>query len=115
MGIGVEFEGKLLGDFEAVAVEADDFLGVVGEEADFAHPEVVEDLGAHAVVAEVGGEAEFFVGLDCIEAFLLEFVGVNLGGESDAAAFLAEVEEDAAFLGDELHGGVELSAAIAAA
>lgn len=113
--VGVEAEGELLGDFEAVAVEADDLFGVVGEEADLADSEVVEDLGAHAIVAEVGGEAEFFVGFDGVEALLLEFVGVDLGGEADAAAFLAEVEEDAALAGDELHGGVELATAVAAA
>ncbi len=57
----------------------------------------MEDLCAHAVVAEVGGEAEFFVGFDGIEALFLEFVGVDFCGEADAAAFLAEVEEYAAF------------------
>ena len=114
MNIGGEGEGKLFGDFQAVAFEADDFLGVVGEELDAADAEVVEDLGAHAVVAEVGGEAEFLVGLDGVESLLLELVGVDFRGQADAAAFLAEVEEHTAVLGDALHRGGELRAAIAA-
>lgn len=53
VGIGGEGDGELLGDFEAVAFEADDFFGVVGHQADFPDAEVGEDLGSHAVVAEV--------------------------------------------------------------
>lgn len=40
---------------------------------------------------------------------------MDFGGESYAAAFLAEVEEDAAFDGDVFEGSGELAAAIAAA
>ena len=104
----------MLGDFEAVAFEADDFFRVVGEEFDAADAKVVEDLGAHAVVAEVGGEAEFFVGLDGVESLLLKLVGVDFRGQADTAAFLAEVKEDSAVLGNALHRGGELRAAIAA-
>ena len=53
VGVGGEGDGDLLDDFEAVAAEADDFFRVVGEEAHFSDAEVVEDLGTHAVVAEV--------------------------------------------------------------
>ncbi len=53
VGIGGEGDGELLDDFESVSCEADDFFGVVGEEADAADAEVVEDLSAHSVVAEV--------------------------------------------------------------
>lgn len=77
--------------------------------------EVLEDLGADSVVAEVGGVAEFFVGFDGVVTFLLKFVGFDFSGETDAAAFLAEVEEDAAFFGDLTEGAVELFAAVAAA
>ena len=46
---------------------------------------------------------------------VLQRVGVQLVGQADAAAFLAEVEQHAfAGLVDHLHGGVELVAAVAA-
>jgi hypothetical protein len=32
--------GELLDDFQAVAIETDDFLGIVGEQADAAHAEI---------------------------------------------------------------------------
>ena len=103
-------------DFQAIAFEADDFLRVVREETHLAHAEVEEDLRADAVVAQLGGEAEFFIGFDRIETLLLKFVGVDFCGQTDAAAFvLAHVKEDAAAGAfDHLERGVELRAAIAA-
>ena len=75
-------------DLQPVAFEADDFFRVVGQEAHFPHAEIDEDLRAEAVVAQLRREAEFFVGLHGVEALLLEFVGVDLGRQADAAAFL---------------------------
>jgi len=80
VGVRGQADGELLDDFEAVAFEADDFFGVVGEQADAAQAEIAEDLGAHAVVPQVGGEAEFFVGLDGVESLFLKFVGVDFSG-----------------------------------
>lgn len=115
VAVGGDADGDLLDDFEAIALEADDLLGVIGEEADFSDPEVVEDLRADAVFAEIGGEAEFCVGLDRIEALLLEPVGADFGGEPDAAALLAHVDEDTpAGRVDVAEGIVELVAAVAA-
>ena len=47
---------NLLGDAEPVPLEADDLLRVVGQDPDLGQTEVPEDLGADAVVAEVGRE-----------------------------------------------------------
>ncbi len=68
-----------------------------------------------AVVAQLGGEAELLVGLDGIEPFLLQLVGVNLRRQADAAAFLPHVKQHAVAGGFDLRErGVELVAAIAA-
>ena len=57
--------------------------------------------------AAVGFVAEFEVGFDGVEALVLEFVGAELGHQSDAAAFLLLVEEDAgAGVGDGERGRV---------
>ena len=112
--VGLRGDGDLFDDFEAVAVESDNFFGVVGEEADFLEAEVDEDLGTDAVFAEVGVVAEFEVGVDGVVALFLEFVGADFSGEADAAAFLAHVEEDAfAGVGDSFHSLAQLAAAVA--
>ena len=49
-----------------------------------------------AVVALVVGEAEPLVGVDRVEPAVLQRVGAELVGEADAAAFLAQVEQDPA-------------------
>ena len=78
-------------------------------------PEVAQDLGADAVVALVGLEAEPLVGFDRVEPGVLQLVGANLVGQADAAALLIEVEQHPApFLGDPLHRRVELRPAVAA-
>lgn len=115
MRVGLDFEGYVFYDFEAVADEADAFFGVIGHEADFGDIEVAEDLGADAVIALVGAEAEGCIGFDGVHALLLEFVGFEFIDEADAASFLLDIEDSAAsFLFDALHSGVELVAAIAA-
>jgi hypothetical protein len=67
-----------------------------------------------AVVAEVGLEAQFDVGLDRIETLVLERVSLGLVAEPDASPLLAEVQDDpASFPYDELGGTLEPLAAVA--
>ena len=58
-------------------------------------PEVLEDLDADAVVAAVGLVAQGQVGLDRVQALVLEAVGLDLLDQSDAAAFLGQVDQHA--------------------
>ena len=112
---GGVLDRHLVGHAQAVALEAHDLLRVVGEQADRAEPEVHEDLGADAVVAQVGGQAELEVGVDGVEALLLEPVGAQLVQQADAAALLGEVEQHAAALVlDARERVLELLAAVAA-
>ena len=115
VGVGRRLDRHLLGDREAVALEADDLFRVVGEDADAGQAEVAEDLGADPVVAQVGGQAELEVGLDRVGALLLQLVGAQLVQQADPAPLLGEVEEDAAALAlDHRQRRVELLAAVAA-
>ena len=70
---------------------------VVREQPQLPHAEVVQDLGADAVVAVVGLEAQLDVRLDGVQPLLvLQAVGADLVDQADAAALLAHVEDDAA-------------------
>ncbi len=93
-----DLDGLAPGDAQAVALQRDDLLGVVGHDADRRQAEIGEDLRAGAVVAQVRREAELHVGLDGVEALLLERVGLELVDEADAAALLAHVQDDAGAL-----------------
>ena len=63
----------------------------------------------------VGLEAQLLVGFDRVEALVLQFVGLELGQEADAASFLLLVDQHAsAGLGDHLQRHLELLLAIAA-
>lgn len=113
-GLGDE-GGDAFDDLDAGELESFDFFGVVGDEADGGDVELLEHLGGEFEDAAVGFVAEFEVGFDGVEALVLELVGAELGHESDAAALLLLVEEDAgAGLGDGGEGEFELLAAVAA-
>src|SRR5262249_62204319 len=87
----------------------------VRQEANLPDAEVEQDLGADAVVAQIGREAERLVGLHRVEAvLLLELIRAQLGEQADAAAFLRHVEQHApAGLADLGHRLVQLRAAVA--
>ena len=77
--------------------------------------EVDEDLGADAVVAQVGRQPEALVGFDRVQAVLLQAVGAQLVQQPDAAALLGEVQQHALALAlDHRQGRFELLAAVAA-
>ena len=51
--VGGDLDRHAFDDFQAVAVQADDLFGVVGQQADLADAQVEEDLGADAIVPQV--------------------------------------------------------------
>ncbi len=95
--------------------KADDLLGIVREHADLLHAEVHQDLGTDAVVPQVLLESQLDVRLHGVAAVLLQLIGLDLVHQADAPALLMHVDDDAlAGLVDDLHGRVELVAAVAA-
>src|SRR5205809_922639 len=82
-----------------IALKNDNFLGIIRQKTELAATEIEEDLRAKAVIAQIAWVAKPGVRLYRIEPFLLQFVSVNFCRESDAAAFLPHVNQDAvAFL-----------------
>ena len=112
--VGLDHDGDVLHDGEAVAFQADTLDGVVRDETNLADAHLTKYLGTNAILAFVGTEAEVYVGIDCVVALLLELVGGYLVHQSYAATFLAEIDDEAfALLLDHAHRLVELLAAIA--
>ena len=110
-----DFERQPLGDRQAVPFDPHQLARVVAEQTHRADAQLAQDLDTHSVIALIRFEAEPLVGLDRVEALVLELVRANLVREPDAAAFLIQIQQDAAaFLGDPLHGRIELGAAVTA-
>ena len=96
-------------------MKASVFLGLFVSSRTLREAEVLEDLDADAVVARVDLVAEGEVGLDRVEALVLQVVGLDLFDQPDAAAFLRQIDQHAGpFAADHLQGHVELVAAVAA-
>jgi hypothetical protein len=101
MGIYFGSDGDLFDHLDAVTLEAYHLLGIIREEPKLTHAEIEKDLGAKAIIAQIGGEAEPGIGLHCIEPFFLQLVSVDFRGQANAAPFLPHIKEDAvSFLGD---------------
>jgi hypothetical protein len=76
--------------------------------------DVVENLGANAVVALVNGQAQLFVGFYGVEAHILQRVSLELVDQADAAPLLAQVDDHAAASRfDHFECGLELHTAVA--
>src|SRR5207247_10607840 len=56
--VGRDLDRHALGDVQAVALQPDDLLRVVGEQPEVLHAQIHEDLGADPVVAQTGPAAE---------------------------------------------------------
>ncbi len=114
-GLGGYDGGEAFGDVDSGGFERFDLLGVVGHQADGVDAERLEDLGGKLEVAAIGGVAEFEVGLDGVASAILQLIGLELGHQADAAAFLIFVKEDsAAFVGDGRQGEFKLLPTVAA-
>src|SRR5262249_55267586 len=79
---------------------------------DRAHAQVAQDARREIIRSQIRREAELQVGLDRVAAGFLQRVRANLVAEADAAAFLAEVYDDA-FVG--LRNGIERALELLAA
>ena len=94
-------------------MKASVFFGIVRQEPNLREPKVLKHLDADAVVAAVHLMAERHIGLDRVHALILQVVGLDLLDQSDAAAFLGQIDQHAGpFLTDHLHGQLELVAAV---
>lgn len=76
-------------DFDAMLGQVFDFARVIGDGLDGFDHKRHEHVGSHAVLALVVAEAERQVGLDGINAVLLQAVGADFVDRADATPYLA--------------------------
>src|SRR4051794_39908453 len=88
LGVGHGLKWHALDDLEPEPFEAAVLRGVVGQKPHGGDAEIDEDLGADAVLAAVDGEAELEVGVDSVEAPLLQAVGPQLVTDADSPALV---------------------------
>ena len=102
---GYEIESNPFDHLDSFGFETLEFGRVVGDQSHLANSEIGQDLRTDRVVACVDRQALLGIGVDGIETVVLQRVGLNLVGDTDAPAFVApKVDNDSpAFLRDELH------------
>lgn len=101
------------GDLQPGALQADDLISVVRQQAYPAQAEVPEYQGPEPVVSRIRRTARFLVRLEGVEALILKVVGLQFVQKPYAANFLLHVDENAfALLGDTLQRSFQLLPAI---
>src|SRR4029453_5457524 len=114
--IGFGADRHLLDHLQTVALQADNFLWIIGEEPELSHAQIEKNLCAKPIIAQISCVSEFRVGLYGVESFLLQLVSVDFCRQSDTATLLSHVNQNAlAFLLDLPQCGVQLISAIAPA
>src|SRR4051812_30945934 len=105
------------GDLDPEGAEVVALGGVVRDQPRALDAQLEQDPGRSAVLARVDRKAEVDVGIDGVVAAVLQLVGLQLGGDPDAAALVpTQVDDDPAARGrDGGHRIVELGAAVAPA
>ena len=115
VGSGIHLDGHTLSNDDAEFFELIDLVGIVRQETHALDAQVTQNLRAGKVLSFVALKAERKVCFERIEPLLLQLIGTQLIDETDAAAFLAHIEQDApAFLLNLRHCGGELLTAVAA-
>lgn len=102
-------------DLYSGAFEGMNFVGIVGKQAHTLDAKPFENLAGKREVTVIGFETKTLVGLDGVQAGILQLICLEFGHQPDAAAFLLFVNQDArAFLSDHREGQLKLLPAVAA-
>src|SRR5579871_6272961 len=87
--VGRDSNGDLLNDPKTITFQPNDLLRVVGQQPNRLQSKIGQDLRTQSVFPQIHWVSELAIRLNSIVAILLEFVGLDLWRQPDAAAFLA--------------------------
>src|SRR5512142_1421595 len=110
----LDFAGHTLSDSDTGIFKRRDLIGIVREQANGLKVQRTQNFHWHIVFAAIGLEPELFIGLDRIESLILQLVGLKLGHQANATAFLLLIDQDSdPALGNHLERHLQLLAAVA--
>ena len=101
--VGNRLKRNALDHVDAVHLEPEDLRRVVRHEAHRADPELLKDRRRGRVIAGVDRQAKLDVGVDRVEATVLEAIRADLVEEPDPPPLMVEIKEDPAVGGAD-HG-----------
>jgi hypothetical protein len=87
---------------------------VVRNQFDFADSQVEKYSDGGVVLPGIRIETEVCIGINCVEAQILQVIGFEFIDKPDTAAFLPQVNDYAAFFGGHTEGCIQLVTTIAA-
>ena len=113
-GVAADQQRQALGDVDAAVAHGLQFFRIVGQQAHGSDAEMIVNVLGDGKVAGIDRQAERKVGFDGVHALILQGVGADFVDQADAAAFLAQIDDNAAAFGlHRAHGSLKLGAAVA--
>src|SRR5580658_2133647 len=94
--VGLDRIGHPFGHGDAVALDGFDLGRVVGQEADPVETQLAPDFGGRLVDPLIGFKSQLLIGLDRVQARILQAVGTQLVDQTDAPALLSQIDQDSA-------------------
>jgi hypothetical protein len=89
-----DFTRHTFNHLEPGAFQGLDLFRIVRKQAHFAYAESFQNLRRKSKLSVIGLKAEAFVGLNRVQAGILQFVGLQFCHQANAAAFLLFVDQD---------------------
>ncbi len=115
MGIGRNHQGHALDHLNADFIQRSALTRVVGEQPDPGDLQPAQDLASGDVAAFLRFKAKMDVGIDRVQASILQGIGAELVDQPDASAFLGQINHDpGSFGGHGANGTAQLVATITA-
>src|SRR5579864_7495963 len=115
VGAGINLAGYTFDHLDTSLLERGHLVGIIGQQAHLADAQRLQHFSRKREIAVVRLEAQALIGFHGIESGILQFVGLQLRHQADAAPFLLLVNQHAgALFGDHRKRHLELLPAIAA-
>ena len=112
---GSNFARHALNHLDAAAFQRSDFIRIIRKQPNTGDTQRLQDFSRHGKLTVIRLETKPLVGFDRIQPGVLQFVGLQLGHQSDAPPLLLFIDKDArTLLGDHGKRHLELPATIAA-
>src|SRR6266496_1505141 len=115
MRAGRNFTGNTFRHSDSGLLERKDFIWIVRQQAYMHHPERFQNFRRQCKLPVIGLEPQPFVGLDRVQAGILQFISLQLGHQSNPAPLLLLIDQDSCTLArNHRKRQLELLSAIAA-
>ena len=92
MVTGIHHQGHPVYNFKSVTAQTSNLARIIGDQTQTLDAQITKDLGPYAVITQIGGKAEMFIGFNSVQTAILEAVGLEFVHQANPPTLLAQVD-----------------------